>query len=74
MIMPDQTILHGITLKGVWLAKALREMERPEVEALYRELCERLADGTLHVPVAATYGREENRSSRARCEVRHADW
>jgi NADPH:quinone reductase-like Zn-dependent oxidoreductase len=63
MITPHQTIVHGITLTGFWLVKALREMARPDIESLYRELCERFADGTLHVPVAATYGLGEIRQA-----------
>ncbi|MFQ5755774.1 MAG: zinc-dependent alcohol dehydrogenase family protein [Acidiferrobacterales bacterium] len=59
MITPHQTIVHDITLKGFWLVKALREMARPDIASLYWELCERFADGTLHVPVAAIYGVED---------------
>ncbi len=59
MITPHQIILHGIMLTGFWLVKALREMGRPDIESLYRELCGRFADGTLHVPVAATHGLED---------------
>ncbi len=59
MITPHQTIVHGITLKGFWLVRALCEMARSDIETLYHELCERFADGTLHVPIAASYGLEE---------------
>lgn len=68
MIMPEQAILHGITLTGFWLVKSMREMSRDEIQAMYRELCERIADGTLYVPVEATYGLEDIKQALAHAE------
>lgn len=73
MITPHQIILHGITLTGFWLVKALREMARPDIESLYRELCGRFADGTLHVPVAATHGLEDIKQALADAERERRD-
>ncbi len=55
MITPHQTIVRGITLKGFWLVKYMRQMRRPDIEAMYGELVACIANGTLYVPVEATY-------------------
>ncbi len=55
MITPHQTILHGITLKGFWLAGLFRTARLEDLEALYGELSGLVADGTLEVPVEASY-------------------
>jgi trans-2-enoyl-CoA reductase len=59
MITPTQAIVHGITLTGFWLVRSLRAMARADIEALYRELAARFAEGTLDVPIEATYGLEQ---------------
>lgn len=68
VITPHQTILHDITLKGFWLVKYMRQMPRSDIEAMYGELCERMADGTLYVPVEATYGLEDINKALAHAE------
>ena len=68
MITPHQTILHDITLKGFWLVKYMRQMPRADREAMYGELCRRIADGTLYVPVEATYGLEDIQKALAHAE------
>jgi NADPH:quinone reductase-like Zn-dependent oxidoreductase len=68
MITPHQTILHDITLKGFWLVKYMRQMPRSGIEAMYSELAERITDGTLYVPVEATYGLEDIRKALAHAE------
>ncbi|MFQ5937125.1 MAG: zinc-dependent alcohol dehydrogenase family protein [Acidiferrobacterales bacterium] len=73
MITPHQTIVHGITLTGFWLVKSLREMPRPEIEKMYGRLCERIADGTLRVPLEATYGIEDIKQALARAECEGRD-
>ncbi len=55
MITPHQTILHGITLKGFWLAGLFRTARLEDLEVLYGELSGLVADGTLEVPVEASY-------------------
>lgn len=68
VITPHQTILHDITLKGFWLVKYMRQMPRCDIEAMYRELCEWMADGTLYVPVEATYRLEDINKALAHAE------
>jgi mitochondrial enoyl-[acyl-carrier protein] reductase / trans-2-enoyl-CoA reductase len=51
----DQTVFKGITLTGFWLAKAMRAMTPATLAALYGDLMPRVADGSLHVEVEATY-------------------
>jgi NADPH:quinone reductase-like Zn-dependent oxidoreductase len=55
MITPDQAILHGITLKGFWIAGLFRTAPPEEIRALYAEVARYLADGTLEAPIEATY-------------------
>ena len=55
-ITPHQAIIHGITLKGFWLVKVMQSLSRDEIEALYAEMAGAFMDGTLEVPVEASYG------------------
>lgn len=55
MITADQTVFHGISLTGFWLAKVMRSMSMAELQALYAELAQYVIDGTLHVNVEASY-------------------
>ncbi len=55
----DQTIFKGITLTGFWLAKQMRTMKPAALAALYGDLMARIAEGSLHVNVEATYGLED---------------
>jgi len=54
-----QCVFKRITLTGFWLMPWLRDMARAEVEALYGRLAARVADGSLRVPVQATYPIED---------------
>jgi NADPH:quinone reductase-like Zn-dependent oxidoreductase len=65
MLTCHQTVFKGITLTGFWLAKVLGSMPRPDIQALYDELVPRVADGSLHVPVEATYGIEDIKAALA---------
>lgn len=51
----EQAIFRSIVLRGFWLAKELSRMDRAAIEALYGDLAERVARGSLRVPVEATY-------------------
>ena len=62
------TIFKGITLTGFWLQKALTSMARADLEALYAELGGRVANGTLHVEIEATYPIEEIKAALAHAE------
>jgi trans-2-enoyl-CoA reductase len=68
MLRGDQTVFKDITLRGFWLAKVLGETARPDLEALYGELGQRVASGELHVAVEATYPIEEIGAALAHAE------
>jgi NADPH:quinone reductase-like Zn-dependent oxidoreductase len=58
-VTPHQLILHDISLKGFWMVKEGGRMTPGELHAMYRELAGKFSDGTLHVPVEATFGLED---------------
>lgn len=58
-VTPHQLVLHDVTLKGFWMVKEGGRMTPEELHAMYRELAGLFGDGTLHVPVEATYGLED---------------
>lgn len=54
-----QTVFKRLKLTGFWLVPALQRMAPAEIRAMYAMLAGRIADGTLHVPVEATFPIEE---------------
>lgn len=48
-------IFRGVTLTGFWLTRWLKVASRADRDALYARLAGLVADGTLHVPVDATF-------------------
>lgn len=48
-------VFNDITLKGFWLARWFRSASRAAQAALYGELGQLIANGTLHTPIHATY-------------------
>ena len=59
MLSSHHTVFRGLTLTGFWLVRALGALAPGEVTALYGDLAGRIADGSLRVPVEATYPIEE---------------
>ena len=57
-VTPTHLIVHGLTLKGFWLLGSMRGRSRAEIQALYDEMAQAFVDGTLEVPVEASYGLE----------------
>jgi NADPH:quinone reductase-like Zn-dependent oxidoreductase len=55
MITPHQAIVHDITLKGFWLMRFMRAAGREDIEALYDMMAQHFINGTLEVPVEASY-------------------
>lgn len=55
MITPHQAIVHDITLKGFWLMRFMRAAVREDIEALYDMMAQHFINGTLEVPVEASY-------------------
>lgn len=54
-----QTVFKRLRLTGFWLVPALQRMAPAEIRSMYEMLAARVADGSLHVPVEATYPIEE---------------
>jgi trans-2-enoyl-CoA reductase len=54
-----QCVFKRISLTGFWLMPWLRDMDRADVAALYGKLAARIADGSLRVPVQATFPIED---------------
>ena len=54
-----QVVFKRLTLTGFWLVTAFQRMAPGEIRAMYAMLAGRIADGTLHVPVEATFPIEE---------------
>jgi mitochondrial enoyl-[acyl-carrier protein] reductase / trans-2-enoyl-CoA reductase len=68
MLGAHHTIFKGITLTGFWLTKALSSMARPDLEALYADLAERVRSGALAVEVEKTYPIEDIKAALAHAE------
>ncbi|XXF76123.1 zinc-dependent alcohol dehydrogenase family protein [Myxococcaceae bacterium GXIMD 01537] len=49
------SIFRDVTLRGFWVARWLQKSPREEVQALYARLAGLIAQGTLKVPVDATF-------------------
>ena len=58
-ISPVHLVFKGITVTGFWFGPRLASMSVDEREALFADIVPRVADGTLKVPVEATYGLED---------------
>ena len=54
-ITPTHLIVNGLTLKGFWLVGFMSRSTRAEIEALYDTMAHAFMEGTLEVPVEATY-------------------
>ncbi len=65
MITPHQAIIHDITRKGFWLMRKMQQLSRVEIGALYAEMAGAFMDGTLEVPVEASYGLDQAKAALA---------
>lgn len=54
-VHPNDLVFRDIRVRGFWLAKWFRTAEPERIARLYATLAALVADGTLKVPVAATY-------------------
>jgi mitochondrial enoyl-[acyl-carrier protein] reductase / trans-2-enoyl-CoA reductase len=55
-ISPDHLVFKGIIMAGFWFGGILPFLSVDEREDLFADIVPHIADGTLHVPVEATYG------------------
>jgi len=55
MIDARETVFRDLTIKGFWLASWFQNTDPARIGEIYGKLGELVADGTLHVPVEATY-------------------
>ncbi|MBL6751376.1 MAG: zinc-dependent alcohol dehydrogenase family protein [Nevskia sp.] len=54
-VEPRDTVFRDVTLRGFWLQSWWNHTPRQDVRALYARLAGMVADGSLTVPVEATY-------------------
>jgi NADPH:quinone reductase-like Zn-dependent oxidoreductase len=54
-----QTVFKRLSLTGFWLVPALQRMAPTEIRTMYGALAGRITDGSLRVPVEATYPIED---------------
>jgi NADPH:quinone reductase-like Zn-dependent oxidoreductase len=50
-----QCVFKRLWLTGFWLVPWLQKMSRQEIVAMYTKLASRIADGTIRVPIEATF-------------------
>lgn len=55
IIDPGQMLFRGTTVRGWWLAHWFRTAGQEKTAQLFNTLIPLIADGTLHVPIAAEY-------------------
>ncbi len=67
-VTPERIVFGGVTLTGFWLARHLTSAPRREIQALYDELVTRLADGSLHIEVEATFPIDDIKAALTRAE------
>jgi NADPH:quinone reductase-like Zn-dependent oxidoreductase len=58
-VTPHQLIIRGLSLHGFWLVGFMRQAAHHEIEALYQEMAGLFMDGTLDVPIEASYGLDD---------------
>ncbi len=73
VLSPTALIFRKVTLRGFWLVHWLNETPREVQAALMARLAQRVAEGTLHAPVDATFPLERLHEAIARSleEGRH---
>jgi len=52
---PTHTIVHGISLTGFWLVGFMQRSTPEQIADMYTDMAGKFLDGTLSVPVEATY-------------------
>ena len=55
-IHPRDIVFRRVNLDGFWMQTYFQEAPRSQLHGLYAKLARLIADGRLHIPVAATYG------------------
>ena len=64
-ITPQQAIIHGISLTGFWLVGFMQRSTPEEITAMYADMADKFLDGTLNVPVEATYALDDAKQALA---------
>jgi trans-2-enoyl-CoA reductase len=62
---PGDVVFRDLSLRGFWLARWFATAKPDEMAGVYGELAQRIVDGTIHVPVEATYPLEQIRDALA---------
>lgn len=72
-LAPSSLVFRDVTLRGFWLVKWLRDASRDAQRALYGELTQLVASGTLHARIHATYPVERIREAVAAASAGERD-
>ncbi len=72
-LAPSSLVFRDLTLRGFWLVKWLRDASRDAQRALYGELIQLVASGTLHARIHATYPVERIREAVAAASAGERD-
>lgn len=62
-VTPTHLIVHGLTLTGFWLVGFMQRSTPAEIHAMYNEMAAKFIDGTLQVPVEASYPIDEAKAA-----------
>lgn len=65
MVDAAETVFRDISLRGFWLVRWFASASPQEIQKTYAELTAMVVDGTIHVPVEATYPLAEYRTALA---------
>ena len=63
MVTPHQLVVRGLTLTGFWLVGFMQRSTPTEIQAMYDGMAAKFIDGTLRVPVEASYPIAEARAA-----------
>ena len=58
-LAPQHTIFKGISLRGFWLVNWFNTASPDDFLAMSARIGQKIADGSLHIPVEATYGLDQ---------------
>ena len=64
-VTPSHLIVHGLSLTGFWLVGFMQRAAPAEIQAMYDKMAAKFIDGTLQVPVEASYPIAEARAAMA---------
>jgi len=64
-VTPSHLVVHGLSLTGFWLVGFMQRATPAEIQAMYDNMAAKFIDGTLQVPVEASYPIAEAKAAMA---------